>query len=245
MKRFFYCIIVLLLGIVTMATANVGKDVIVNGINLSNKDTELTFVEVETRYETNDGYGVYDVYKDGDSAVYRFLHGTDLLCGVYNRGFKSDSVLVFKPDSELIDIGNKYMENIFGKHHDYTFSHIGDYNDLNFRGIAYTYMINGIPTDDKVVIWISGEGDVISLVAYNRDRYADVSIFKRASVAKNYKKITNEVRDSYVEAVINGTNYDVRDEYISKNQEGDLVYVLEVEDLSPQYIKIERIEIPI
>ncbi len=169
-----------------------------------------------------DEYSIYDIYEDEDYE-YVYLDNSDVCCGFRRNNFSSDPDVTIE-EEEATKIANEYFEQVNGKDSGYDFVSCEYIDWGNYYEFIWVRHIGKVKTDDKVIIWVDGSGEITAYSAFKMNRYEDVKLSEEEVTSKELSDV-----GEYIEY----DNYTIANQYISYDEDGELVMVNEVEVLKP------------
>ena len=197
---------------------------------VSNGKNQVTVYYVRTENIRNvsvssrdDSYGTYDVYVDReDNTEYLFLYNSNLLCGMRKENAGSLNRDNAISESEAISIatawvrarqsnGNEYvLDNCF-------YEECGGYYDIQFF-----LPIMGYKSDEIVRLWVDLQGNVNAYSDFNHGRYNMIAL-----TPEKYANAQSILSDR-IAGMFTSCTREIRNTYVSKNDQGEVVLVMEV-----------------
>ena len=174
-----------------------------------------------------DSYGTVDVYVDDVGVEYSFLYNTDVLCGViwYDAPYTYLPQEEAIPEKTAVEAANKFISAIRDDSNEYkliycTYTQNGEYS------LSYYKPVDGHKSDDEIWIWMQPDGEITYFSEHNYKRYDNVSVTD--DEMKLAKEDGEKAIKEHIEKLESGTEYEIEDSYISKNDEGEIVLAQKV-----------------
>ncbi len=121
--------------------------------------------------EIDSKHSVYDVYVDENDVEYRFLNGTNTLCGFRNPNYEIDDNKSKISEKEAVKIASSYIKQLDMVTKNYKYDHVMYVDWGKFYDVYYINPINNIKTDDVIRVWVTVDGEVISYSAFMPEFY--------------------------------------------------------------------------
>jgi uncharacterized OB-fold protein len=191
-------------------------------VNWSDND-----LPVNKRFDT---YGTMDRYVDEEGIEYSYLYNTDLLLAVYRYVLWSElpqeSAI---PEAEALKIASEFLSKIRKDAAEYQLLSIF-YEQAGRYIVHYRKHVSGFGTDAVMWVQVEADGKITSFAENSYKRYDNITLSDRevqraetaatASLERTAKAITQEIGGSKV-------TYETRDSYISIDDDGCIVLVVE------------------
>ncbi len=217
-------------------------------IQIEGKNINVSYVRTENLKEKpvsqrKNDYGTYDVFVDDEETEYLYLINTELFCG-----YKKSVVGTPLPQDEAISIekATQFCEKYIKENRDYRRDYrlTGCYYDERggYYDCEYSLYLNDVKTDDVLRIWVASEGCITAVSEFNRNCYDGCEI--NTQQCNEAKAVAIDNLNKKLDAKV---SYSEIDGYLSKNDDGELVYVIVVKIMIPagnesSVVQIERID---
>lgn len=196
-------------------------------LNYLDKKLDLVYARSENLSDNlpekrKDMYGTYDVYVDDEKNEYYLLGNSNVLCGVKNSKIDGENATPIT-EEEALQLAEDYLNEIFNKNHLYELNSCEIPKDRMYYEIEYVKNNSGLKTDDTVRLWVNFDKEVCAFSAFNRGRYDNVNLNKTIAITAPQRG-KEKVSD-----ILSSDNFTIVDQYISKNDEGQVVMVSVIE----------------
>lgn len=123
----------------------------------------------------------YDIYEDEEKTEYIYFGGTNKLCGIkqrkiYNKYVGKDGVV---SKDIALETGEECLKTYFPEWEQY---HFLSCNFAELEGVyvlQYMRYLEGLPTDDYILMYICANGTLGTFTAFRRGLYDNVTVNKR------------------------------------------------------------------
>lgn len=170
-----------------------------------------------------DMYGTYDIYVDKNNNEYYMLgNDQNTLCGVKMKKIDGDNQTPIS-EEEALAIAEAYLKAVIDKKHTYELTSCEIPKDRMYYEIMFVKSIKGLKTNDVVRLWINFDKEVCAFSAFNRGRYDNVNL------KNNVALVAPQKGKEKVADILSSENFSIVDQYLSKNDEGQMVMVSVIE----------------
>ena len=180
----------------------------------------LRNVSVSSR---DDSYGTYDVYVDReDNTEYLFLYNSNLLCGMRKENAGSLNRDNAISESEAISIATAWVRARQSNGNEYVFDNCFYEECGGYYDIQFFLPIMGYKSDEIVRLWVDLQGNVNAYSDFNHGRYNMIAL-----TPEKYANAQSILSDR-IAGMFTSCTREIRNTYVSKNDQGEVVLVMEV-----------------
>lgn len=177
-----------------------------------------------------DAYGTYDIYSDTQGNEYIYLYDTNTFCG-----FKWETAYIGELEPEDIiteqaarESAGAYLAAQFGQGQTVYQPVRSYYSSQNgVYVVEYAYYLNSVKTDDSCVIWVRADsGSICACNTFKRGRYAQLDLTVDTTATRS--QLDAALWDAGVSPLSRSTAYEIADEYLTFDLQGNPVMQYEV-----------------
>lgn len=211
--------------------ASASKKVSVNGKNIIVKYQDSQNLKKTPFGKRADSYGSYDVYTDEKGTQYTYLANSDKLCGmklssVYGISGSKERI----PENKALSAAKDYLKGVLPNIGNYKYEGITYKEKESIYEVKYRLKINGINTDDEIIVWVMNDGTIGAFSAFYNDRYSKIVVpaYEKEKLRKEVIVQANEYMLSVDKNSISQTKTKIIDEWLTIDDNGNLCMAYDV-----------------